>query len=76
MTTILNKRKYILLGVFLGISISMIPTLFHRLKKLLERKPKPKPKPKKTLLDFVGNTPLIYLPRLSAAINCQVYVHK
>ena len=27
-------------------------------------------KQKKTLLDCVGNTPLIYLPRLSKAINC------
>jgi hypothetical protein len=27
-----------------------------------------------TILDTIGNTPLIYLPKLSKAANCHIYV--
>lgn len=29
---------------------------------------------KKSILDYVGNTPLIFLPRLSAAAGAEIYV--
>jgi len=29
---------------------------------------------KKTILDIIGHTPLVYLPKLSKACNCEIYV--
>lgn len=41
----------------------------------LNKKKKDKKHIKKTLLlDLIGKTPLIYLPKLSSALNCEIYV--
>jgi len=41
---------------------------------LLWRERKHKYIKKLTILDTIGNTPLIYLPKLSKAANCHIYV--
>ena len=53
------------LGVAVLVGLTVGGVLYLRRKKEI---------PRVGILDCVGNTPLIYLPKLSKAANCNIYV--
>ena len=63
----LIKEKGALIGTFL-VSLSAVGVIGYFLS---NRKKDIK---KVGILDLVGNTPLVYLPKLSKSANCEIYV--
>lgn len=60
----LSQYSQLLTGLAVGLSIAGLAYAVKGRKK----------NERKTLLDCIGKTPLIYLPRLSQALNSEIYV--
>ena len=57
-----------------GLALGATAATFITFTILNRRKREGAPKKKDTLLDAIGNTPLVYLPTISKMTKCKVYV--
>lgn len=63
-------KRDILLSILIGAGTF---GLLHIIKKAVRRYYKP-PIKKQTVVDLIGNTPLLYLKELSKITKCEIYV--
>ena len=64
MLAFIKEKEKILGGLALVIGATITYFLYKKSREI----------PKVGILDLVGNTPLVYLPKLSKAANCLIYV--